>query len=327
MSPLTEERWREWRIGLLELLETFPSVTVLSHVRPDPDAIGTSIGVYHLLRQMGKRVEIANHSKEIPRNLDFLPGFSKIKRKIDFADSLIVSCDCGSLDRLGFEGMEERTIVNIDHHSSNTRFGTLNIVDPDAVSSSEVAYRLFAPVVPVKEESATAFYTALISDTRYFTTNNITGETFEIARELIEGGADAAWIARQMLHRRSLASLRILGKALESLRLYEEGEVAVMTVRQEEIAAAGARASDLDGVVDYARSLVTVDVAVLVVEQKRQIKVSLRSKGRDLLPVARHFGGGGHREAAGFESDRHTVDGMVQELLNVLQEYRSSEKR
>ncbi len=316
MSSLSHVDWEEARRKFRQLLEHFPSVTVLSHIRPDPDAVGSSLGVYHLLKSLGKRVEIANASREIPRTLDFLEGYKKIKWKMDYEDSLIVSCDCGSLDRLGFEGLEERTIVNLDHHVSNSRFGTLNVVDPTAVSTSEVAYRLFEGWLPVRKESAEAFYAALISDTRHFTTSNVTAETFVLARSLIERGADPATIAQMMLQRRSLASLRILGKALESLRLYADARVAIMRISREDLAATGATVSDLDGVVDYARSLVTVEVAALVVEMKNEIKVSLRSKGINLLPVAEAFGGGGHREAVGFEVPDSDSDALIKALLH-----------
>ncbi|WP_456458365.1 DHH family phosphoesterase, partial [Nitratifractor sp.] len=144
-------------------------------------------------------------------------------------------------------------------------------------------------------------------------------ETFTLARSLIERGADPATIAQMMIQRRSLASLRILGKALESLRLYADAQVAIMRISREDLAATGATASDLDGVVDYARSLVTVEVAALVVEMKSETKVSLRSKGVDLLPVAEAFGGGGHREAAGFELPGHVSDRVIEDLLQCIE--------
>jgi len=156
------------------LVAAHRGVTILSHTNPDPDAIGTSLGIYLWLKEQGIRVEIANADPDLPRNLDFLSGFSKIKSKIDFEDSLIIACDSGSLDRLGFD-LSGRRIVNLDHHHTNTQYGTLNIVDPDAVSSSEIAYRLLSPLRPFSGPSATALYAALVSDTRNFTTGNIFG--------------------------------------------------------------------------------------------------------------------------------------------------------
>ena len=282
------------------LLETHPSVTVLSHIHPDSDAIGTALGVYHWLKGQGIKVEVANATRELPHYLDFLPSFSKIKNRMEFSDSLIIACDSGSIDRLGFE-VTGRTIVAIDHHTTNTHFGALNAVDPEAVASAQIAYRLLEAIAPVSPESATAFYAALISDTRNFTTNNVNADVFALAEELVRRGVPVAQVTRQMLHRRSLASLRILGAAIGSLELLHEARIAVMTVSQEDLARTGARSSDLDGIVDYARSLVTVEVAVMIVQRRKEIKISLRSKGADVARIAQHFGGGGHIVAAGFE--------------------------
>ena len=282
------------------LLAEHRTVTILSHINPDPDAIGTALGIYLWLKEQGVRVEVANQTVDIPRNLDFLPAFSKIKTRIEFDDSLIIACDSGSIDRLGFD-LEGRTIVNIDHHPTNTLFGTLNIVNPDAVASSEVAYHLLTPLHPLSSQSATAFYAALVSDTRNFTTNNMRRPVFDLASALVDLGVDIPQVTSQMLHRRSLASLRILGSAIDSLELVRDARVAIMLVRRDERLKWGAKGSDLDGIVDYARSLVTVQIAVMLVERKEDIKVSLRSKGTDVGRIAQHFGGGGHRAAAGFE--------------------------
>ena len=313
-------------IPYLELADTFKrllakhrAVTILSHVNPDPDAIGTALGIYHWLKEQGKRVEIANATVDIPRNLDFLSGFSKIKIKIDFDDSLVIACDSGSIDRLGFD-LSGRVIVNLDHHPTNTQYGTLNIVDPEAVASSEIAWHLLSPLREISQESATAFYAALISDTRNFTTGNMHQGVFDLAGKLVSRGVNIPEVTRQMLHRRSLASLRILGAAIDSLELVRDAQVAFMTIRRDDRLRWGARGSDLDGIVDYGRSLVTVQIAVMLVERKNDIKVSLRSKGADVVRIARHFGGGGHRAAAGFEVQGMELEALREAILNVMEE-------
>ncbi len=310
---------QEERKRFLKLLESHRGVTLLSHVHPDPDAIGTALGIAAILKRQGIRVEVANATEDLPRQVDFLAGFERIKKKIDFSDSMIIACDCGSLDRLGFD-LTGRTIVNIDHHPSNTFYGDLNLVRDRAVSSSEVAYRFFEGLYPVPPEAAEAFYAALISDTRYFTVGNVTAESFEVAKELIALGVDPSGVAQKMLHRRSLASLRVLGKALESLRLYLDGRVGVMVVTREDLAWSGARESDLDGLVDYARSLITVEVAILLVEREKSVKVSLRSKGADVMRLAQEFGGGGHLEAAGFETTEYGMEDLLEKLLKKIKE-------
>jgi phosphoesterase RecJ-like protein len=302
------------RTEFARLLDRHERITVLSHIHPDADAIGTSLGIYHWLREQGKRVEIANATEDIPRYLDFLPGFAKIKSKIDFDDSLIIACDSGSIDRLGFD-VEGRTIVAIDHHPTNTRFGTIDIVDADAVASAQLAYALLHPIAPISSQSAVAFYSALVSDTRNFTTANMRGEVFAFAQELVACGVHVPDVTRQMLHRRSLASLRILGTAIASLELMRNGRLAIMSLTRTDLERAGAHSSDLDGIVDYARSLVTVDVAALLVERGTQIKVSLRSKGADVSRIAQAFGGGGHHEAAGYEVEGVEMETARRALL------------
>jgi phosphoesterase RecJ-like protein len=308
---------RKKREMFCRLLGSCSRVTVLSHINPDADALGTALGIYHLLKKDGKSVEVVNATADLPAYLDFMPEYGKIKTGIGFSDSLIISCDCSSIDRTGFD-ISGRKIVNIDHHATNTDFGTLNIVDKKALSSAEVAYELLEPIFDIDKETAVAFYAALISDTRYFTVRGVTGRTFALAMKLIEKGADPAFVAGEMIQRRSLASIRILGKALESLEMKCNGRVAVMTIRQGDLDASGARQSDLDGIVDYARSLITVELAVMIVEHPDHIKVSLRSKGANGMAVASAYGGGGHRCAGGFEIDKRPVEIFTEELIGTI---------
>ena len=300
------------------LLQKHRKVTILSHINPDADAIGTALGIYSWLKEQKYQVEVVNASKDIPLFLDFLPHFSKIKQRMDFDNSLIIACDSGSRDRLGYD-LEDSVIVNIDHHSTNTNFGVLNIVDPSAVSSSEVAFQLLKSLEhPVSRESAIAFYAALVSDTRNFTTNNMHQGIFALASQMVGLGIDIAEVSQKMLHRRSLASLRILGTALQSLELRESARIAILKISQEDIKHSGAKMSDLDGVVDYAKSLATVEIAMMLVERKGEIKVSLRSKNVDVAGVALVFGGGGHNVAAGFEVKGNVmtvlVDAIIEEI-------------
>ena len=296
------------------IIDRYRTVTILSHINPDADAIGTSLGIYALLKAYGKQVEVVNYSIDLPQHLDFLPNFSKIKHKIDYAESLIITCDCGSIDRLGFD-LEGREIVNIDHHQTNQNYGTLNFVDPLLSASSHVAYQIMEESFPVTGDVATCFYTALLSDTRFFTTGNVNEAVFSFAMQLMEHGADHQRVAFNLTQRRSLASLRILGKVLGTLTLHRNATVASMKADREMIAAAGARMSDVEGVVDYARSLVTVEIGILLVQQESYIRVSLRSKGRDISSLAKYFGGGGHRNACGFTIEFGNIEEILDRIL------------
>ena len=296
------------------IIDKYRTVTVLSHINPDADAIGTSLGIYALLKVYGKQVEIANYSINLPQHLDFLPNFSKIKQKMDYAESLIIACDCGSIDRLGFD-LEGREIVNIDHHQTNQDYGTFNLVDPLLTASSHVAYNALEDKFPVTAEVATCFYTALLSDTRYFTTNNVDEEVFAFAVELMARGADHKQVAFNLTQRRSLASLRILGRVLDTVTLHRDATVASMKADREMIVATGAKMSDLEGIVDYARSLSTVEIGILLVQQQSYIRVSLRSKERDISSLAKYFGGGGHKNACGFTIESGNIEEILDKIL------------
>lgn len=299
------------------LLARANTVTILTHINPDADTIGTGLGVYAILRKMlDVPVEIVNVSKDLPRYLDFLPAYTKIKKRIDFETGLVITCDGGSLERFGVD-LSGREIINIDHHHSNDMFGTVNVVIAEYASASQVAYRLFERFATITPESARCFYTALLSDTLYFTTSSVNAEVFEVARELISCGADPSEAARNLTQRRSLASLRILERALHSLSLYMEGCVAVMYISKSDRMATGATMPDMDGIVDHARSLAVVRIAVLMIElDDGGIKISFRGKQCDVSRLASVFGGGGHKEAAGVT----LKEAQIQEIIDTILE-------
>jgi len=303
-------------------IEKTRNITILTHLNPDADTIGTGLGIYNLLKQdKTKRVEIVNASNMLPQYLDFLPSFEKIKHKMDFDESLIIACDCGSINRLGFD-LEAREILNIDHHESNQNYGTINVVIPEYASASQVAYRLFQKLYTIDAGSAACFYTALLSDTRYFTTNSVNHEVFEVAKELVDLGVDPANVAFNFTQRRSLSSIRILERALGHLRLSSEGKIAILFVTQDDILSTGARMPDMEGIVDYARSLATVEIGLFAVELEDGIRISLRSKSVDVSKVSLAFGGGGHKVAAGFTFKKGGLQesiGTILEKIKVLE--------
>ena len=298
-----------------EKIDSAESITILSHLNPDADTLGTALGIYALLsKDKSKKIEVVNASAFLPLHLDFLPSFKKIKHHMDYAESLIISCDCGSVDRLGFE-LEGRDIINIDHHQSNTRYGSINVVVAEYASASQVAFALFKTLYPIEADAATCFYTALLSDTRYFTTTSVNEEVFSVARTLVKAGAKPEKIAYNFTQRRPLASLRILQRALSSLSLYENAQVATLSVTRLDIEATGATVADMEGIVDYARSLVTVEIALFAMELDEGVRISLRSKTVDISQVALAFGGGGHKVAAGFTLEKGGVQESIDTIL------------
>ncbi len=297
-------------------IEHANAITILSHVNPDADALGTALGIYALLTQdKSKKVEIVNASAELPRYLDFLPNFKKIKQHMDYENSLIISCDCGSVDRLGFD-LKGRDIINIDHHKSNTRYGIIDVVLPSFASSSQVAFELFSEHHKIDVDTATCFYTALLSDTRYFTASSMNEEVFGVAKALVELGANSHEIAKHFTEDKSLSSVRILAKALVSLELINDAQIVIMKLSKDEIAATGATTSDMESIVDYGKSLITVKIAIFAMEAEEGIRISLRSKGIDISKVAITFGGGGHKVAAGFTLKNHALEKGIEAVID-----------
>jgi len=308
--------YQEVRDKILE----YKNITILTHLNPDADTLGTALGIYALLIQdRTKRVEVVSASVTMPNHLDFLPNYKKIKHNIDYSDSLIISCDCGSIDRLGFS-LDNRDILNIDHHKSNNNYGNINIIRDSYASASQVAFELFKGIYSINVDSAICFYTALLSDTRYFTTSSTSGDVFKVALELVELGAEPYEVAHNFTHRRPLSSLRILQKVLETLTLRRDAKIATIFVTKEDMDATGASSADIDGIVDYAKSLITVEIAIFVIEESNGVRVSMRSKSVDISKVAVAFGGGGHRVACGFSLKQCGLKETIDTILIKIEE-------
>jgi len=290
-----------------KLISRYNKITIVTHLNPDADTIGTALGIYGLLKNARKEVEVVNYGRNIPIQLDFLPYCSKIKNKINYDKSLIIACDAGSIDRLGFD-LSGRDILNIDHHKSNTKFGTVNVIDAKAVSASQVAYELFKDVYPITKDIATCFYTALVADTQYFTTNNVSTEVFNTASKIMSYGVDISNVVRNIKQRRSLSSLRILSSTLSNLELDCSGRLAILYANRDKMIEAGAGLLDTVGIIDYGISLATVEIAVILIETESVIRVSFRSKEADVSDLATAFGGGGHHNASGFEKANSTMN-------------------
>ena len=301
-----------------ELVDAHSTISILTHQNPDADTIGTALGIYSFLKKSNKRVEVISFSKDLPYYLDFLPNFSKIKHKMSYDDSLIIACDSGSIDRLGFD-LDGRVIINIDHHKTNTHYGDLNIVDSSSVSASLVAYNLLANDFNCKD-IATCFYTALVSDSRYFTTNRVDKNVFRVSLELLNMGVEHNEVIYNLKSRSSLASIRVEGKALERLELHHNGTVSSIKITNQIMAEAGANMSDTVDIVDMASSIASVNIAIVLIEKNNEIKVSLRSIDRDISYIAESFGGGGHPLACGFTRFDSNLDEVLNNVLEKVME-------
>jgi len=300
-----------------QAIEESDNIVLASHKNPDGDAIGSSLGLYSVLKKMGKKVSVFNATEELPLKFDFLPDFKKIKHKFPNKCDLLIAFDCGSFERLGIERGEYK-VLNIDHHKSNTGFGDINLVDSSAPSSSAVVFRMLKENgVKVDKDSAVCFYTALVEDTGFFSYESVNKSVFDIASMMVEAGADPFFVAKNIKERNSLAKLRLTALFIDSLRLYKNATIACGYVTQEMFEKTGALRSDAEYLCNLARSLATVELSILYIEEKNgNIKVSLRSKNFiDVSKIAVKFGGGGHKRSAGFETDEKDLYALTKKII------------
>ena len=304
-------------------IENADRIAIVGHINPDADALGTGLGLWWILKGLNKRVDAVYVSDPLPQMLSFLPGFGKVKHTLHPRTDLIISVDCGSFDRLGIERPEGAKLINIDHHLSNEGYGDIDLIEPDYSCAAEVAFTLAVTAGwEIPKNGAVNFYTALISDTGFFGYEGVNERVFDFAKALVRLGASPEWCARMLRENQPLSRLRLLPMVLETLTLYLNGRAAGLTITQAMLARSGATVNETDDIVDYARSLVTVEVGFLTREEDDgRIKVSLRSKTEaDVSKIAKAFGGGGHRRAAGFTVSDMERDEIVEKLLKMIEE-------
>ncbi len=296
-------------------------VVIVSHIHPDGDTIGSTLALYSVLKEQGKKVALFNATKdELPREFSFLENFSKIQGKLPKFFDVLVSCDSASFDRLGVK-KGDFEIVNIDHHKSNTKFGDINVVLGDASSAGMVVYKLLKENdICISKRTATALYTSIADDTGFFRYGNIDENTFRSAAELIECGADPKEISNRVKSSVSLAKTRLLAYMLSNFDLHFDASVASIVIDSDVLAATGAKKSDTKNIISMLLDIANVKVALMVLAQGDYCKISLRSDGdMDVSKVSAIYGGGGHRCAAGFEVNSSDVGATCKEILDLLE--------
>lgn len=276
------------------------------HLRPDGDSVGCSLAMAHCLRRLGKQPVVVS-SDPVPANLAFLDpdGECVPARSATGPFDLGLFLDCADLERTGeAQGLVPALplLINIDHHPSNRRYGQLNHVDAEAAACAELVLRLIDDLgSPIDPRTATALYAALATDTGSFRFTNTSATTLSMAARMREKGADLDRISSEVWENRSLPALHLLALALQTLEVDATGEMAWLSVTPDQMAATGADPSATEGLVDYARSLRGVHLALLFAAHgPAETRISLRSKGRiDVAQLAGRFGGGGHARASG----------------------------
>jgi bifunctional oligoribonuclease and PAP phosphatase NrnA len=307
------------------LLETFrqhPHFVLTSHARPDGDAIGSALALAEILDQLDVAVDVVL-ADPIPSVYRTLPGVDRIRHSAtvangpdDSAPVIILECDC--FERTGLLDLEDRQIINIDHHTSGRNYGMLNWIDPEACAVAAMIYRLaIAAKTRITPSMATCLYTAILSDTGTFTYPGTSSETFALAHDLTLKGADPALIARDVYLSNPLSKIRLLGAALSNLHFGDS--LAWSWVTQQDLVLTSADAEDCEGVVNHLIGIAGAEAAAFLRElPSGQFRLSIRSKGRvNVASVAEALGGGGHRSASGCTLNGPLTD-AVDCILNQL---------
>ena len=276
---------------------------VSSHQRPDGDAVGSAVGLALALRAIGKTAEVVMDAP-LPHFLQPFPhaGEIRITREVTESYDCALVMECSALERTGVSGLDRSTVLNIDHHPGNTRYGAVNWIDETAAACGEMVFTLVeALAAPLTPAIATHVYLALLTDTGSFHFSHITPRSFEIARRCVEAGADPQWIASTHYDSSTLARVKIFGSVLNAMQLDRSRRVALLTITRETAAAAGGSFDDTDGIINFPLSVKDIQaVAFLKEAGPGDWRVSMRSKGTvDVGAIARSYGGGGHTNAAG----------------------------
>jgi phosphoesterase RecJ-like protein len=300
-----------------KLIETSKKITLVSHIAPDGDALGSSLAFYLALKKMGKNVKIFNATKILAKRYDFLPAFSKITHTFPKNCDLVIAFDCGSFDRLGIH-KESFKLINIDHHKSNTLYGDINIINTSRASASSVVYDLLNSFgISIDKEMATCIYTALAEDTNFFTTNNVNDQVFQLAATLSSLGANPSLVAQNIKQRNSLAKVRLTALFIDTLTLRQDASIAIGEVTEEMFKKSGALRYDTTEFVDILLDLSTVELAIFVLSMPDgNYKLSLRSKKSDVSKIAQKLGGGGHHHAAGLRIKKEDKDIMIEKIID-----------
>ena len=294
--------------SVIPILQQARTVYIAIHVSPDGDAIGSALGLAFALTALGKKCTVAC-ANPAPASVKFLPGSNKIVHTSPTTQDVIVCLDTGDISRLGKiftpESFGDRTVINIDHHLTNTRYGTINHIDAQAAAVGEMVYLLVQALgVPLNPKIATCLLTAMVTDTIGFRTNNTTPRTLHAAAALMEAGAPLSDIVQQSFESRPLPVLRVWGVVLSNFHL--SGGIAWATIPKAVLSEFGVKEDDIKGLVNVMRGTQGAVAAALLMEsQDGNIKVEFRSTGQiNVADVAIALGGGGHRASVRLYTSR-----------------------
>jgi phosphoesterase RecJ-like protein len=286
-----------------------------SHARPDGDSIGSQLAMAFALGALGKQVRIVN-ADPAPEHYQDFPGMDRIEIaqhvSPDVDVDAVIVMECSDLTRAGVAGLDGRFLINIDHHAGNRLYGALNWHDESAAACGEMVFDLIRALdVPLGVDIATHIYLAILTDTGSFHHSNITPRTFDICRQAVEAGVNPATMARRVFDSNSFGKLKLIGALLDSMELLDEGRLAVLYIDDRMLEVCRCTHNDTEGLINLPLTAREIQAVVFFkVGPGADIRVSMRSKyDVDVRRVANEFGGGGHKNAAGF-----TVTGTLADV-------------
>ena len=304
--------------NILEEINKAETIVILTHENPDGDAVGTSLALYHSLKQMGKNPDII--IPVLPRIFEFLPGANEIKKESNVEKyDLAISVDCATIKMLnGFSNYFEdaKVKISIDHHSTNTMFGDFNYVSPDSPACAQVLLVVLDYLkVEVTKEIGTCILTGIITDTGGFKYSGVTAETFEFVAWLLNKGINVSKIYRKVLQTKTRANFELNRIAADRLEFFEDGKIAYTYITKEDEEKVHAESGDHEGIVETGRDIEGVEVSIFIRQTDKGCKVSMRSNEYvNVSDVCLLLGGGGHAHAAGV-SMQCTIDQAKEKIL------------
>jgi len=279
-------------------------IVITSHLRPDGDSICTSLALAFMAELLGKKAAIINKDR-IPFPFNTFPDMEKIKigqihpKKFD----CVILLECADVSRSGQKNLDDYFKVNIDHHYSNYFYADINWVNPQASAVGEMALVLSEKLnINLTPQIANHLYCAIVSDTGSFQFSNTTAQSFEACYKLVSAGADPIKISEYLYNNNLPEKVKLLGQVLSTLEMNKKGNIAVITMFKEYLRSYHFTEIDTEDITTLARSVKGVDLVLFFKEMdKDTFRISIRSKGQaNAAKIAEHFGGGGHRHAAGF---------------------------
>jgi phosphoesterase RecJ-like protein len=323
--------------SFISLIKGLKNIVLTTHINHDGDSLGSEIGFAEWLRSIGKEVRVINHS-HIPENYKFIdidnpiteifdaPKHEEVIKNAD-AFFLLDTNDPARTRSLGSYLSSHKNPILIDHHLEPKDFAKVRFIDTEATSTSEMIYRLITAAQKelggtISKKGAQGLYVGIMTDTGSFRFPRTVSETFRIAANLIDLGADPVYTYNETYNSSRPSRVLLIGRCLSTLKFFFDDRLATQVIFQKDLKETGSIEEEVDGFVQFPLQVATVEFSIFILELREGWKVSFRSKGnKSAAEAAKYFGGNGHFHAAGARIfEKKTFDGLHKEILDAVSE-------